>query len=241
MKLRSLFFALAVPFLAAPAFGSELRTTPSAVLELFTSQGCASCPPADALLTEIGARKDVIALAYHVDYWDYIGWRDTFGSNSFSDYQHAYATAQNKARVYTPQLIINGETDVVGSRRSDIVEALAKSSLSITLDLDEKDGLIAVSAAGNADFPTSRLWLVTFKTAASVAIKRGENKDRVLNYSHIVTARQLIGLWDPRDGVSVRLPVADLLGTNSDGAAILIQEDCNGHPGRIIGGTSFLR
>ena len=241
MKPRSLSFFLATLLSVVPALGGETRMAPAAVLELFTSQGCSSCPPADALLREVGARKDVIALAYHVDYWDYIGWRDTFGDKAFSEYQRAYAAARGSARVYTPQLMVNGTTDVVGSRRTDVIGAIDSASLPVVLDLSEKDGMLDVSAPGNPDYPSARVWLVTFRQAEEVAVTRGENKDRTLPYSHIVTSRQIIGMWDHDEGIDVTLPIADLLGLHNDGAAILVQEDRDGGPGRILGGTSFLR
>ncbi len=242
MKSRSLFLVAAALVAAAlPAEAGELRTAPSAVLELFTSEGCSSCPPADALLSEIGQRKDVITLAYHVDYWDYIGWRDTFGSPAFSEYQRAYALAQGKMQVYTPQLMVNGTDDVVGSRRAEVLSSLGRATLPIPLSLDLHDDMIEVSAHGDMAFPGAHLWLVTFKQKASVEIGRGENADHTFEYSNIVTDRQIIGMWDPAEGVRVKLPIADVLGSQSDGAAILIQEDLNGKPGRILGGTSFLR
>jgi len=241
MISRSLFlFALAL-FSTAPVAAAELKTNPTAIVELFTSQGCSSCPPADALLSEIGARQDVIALAYHVDYWDYIGWQDTFGSAAFSQYQRDYAAARGEARIYTPQLMVNGTSDVVGSRRDEIDAALSTASLPIPLTLSEDDGMLAISADGNAAFPSARLWLVTYKDHASVEVERGENRDRLLDYSNIVTDRHIIGMWDHESGVSVTLPIDDLLGSANDGAAILIQENLDGRPGRILGGTSFLR
>src|ERR1700744_5436214 len=91
----------------APAAAEQVKTAPKAVLELFTSQGCSSCPPADALPPTLAQRPDVIALAYHVDYWDYIGWTDTFGAKANTDRQKAYATAWNEASIYTPELVVN--------------------------------------------------------------------------------------------------------------------------------------
>ena len=102
---------------ASGAVAGELRVMPKAVVELFTSQGCSSCPPADALLRRAGAAPDLIALAYHIDYWDYIGWPDSFGSKDNSDRQRAYAESWGSSRVFTPQLIVNGAEGVVGSRR----------------------------------------------------------------------------------------------------------------------------
>lgn len=239
--MRSLSFLAITLFAAVPVSAETLRANPSAVLELFTSQGCSSCPPADALLSEIGARKDVIALAYHVDYWDYIGWRDTFGSPAFSDHQRAYAAARGKMRIYTPQLMINGTKDVVGSRRAEVTSGLIEATLPIPVTLEEHDDMVAVSAEGDTAFPGANLWLVTFKSEESVEIARGENANRTLSYSNIVTSRQIIGMWDPVEGVSVRLPVNDVLGDTSDAAAILIQEDKGGKPGRILGAASFAR
>ena len=95
----------------------SVRANPKAVVELFTSQGCSSCPPADALLTSLAEREDVVALAYHVDYWDYIGWEDTFGAKDFSDRQRGYAKSWGSTRIFTPQMVVNGGEGVVGSRR----------------------------------------------------------------------------------------------------------------------------
>jgi len=241
MISRSLFLFAVALLSTAPVAAAELKTNPTAVVELFTSQGCSSCPPADALLSEIGTRKDVIALAYHVDYWDYIGWRDTFGSAAFSQLQRDYAAARGKARIYTPQLIVNGSKDVVGSRRDDVGAALGGAELPVPISLDAHDGMLTISAKGDDRFAGSKIWLVTFKSDAEVAIGRGENKDKVIDYSHIVRERHVVGMWDPNTGASLMLPVDDVLGADSDGAAVIIQQDANGDPGRILGGASFLR
>ena len=114
--------------LAQPA-SAETRLRPKAVVELFTSQGCSSCPPADALLTSLADQEDVVALAYHVDYWDYVGWKDTFGEADFSDRQRAYAQSWGSSRIYTPQMVINGVKGVVGSRRGEVHGELDRASL----------------------------------------------------------------------------------------------------------------
>lgn len=241
MISRSLFLFAAAMISTAPSAGAEVKTNPTAIVELFTSQGCSSCPPADALLSEIGSRKDVIALAYHVDYWDYIGWRDTFGRAAFSRYQRDYAAARGKARIYTPQLIVNGTGDVVGSRRGEVNAAVADGALPVPLALEETGGMLTITAEGDARFPESKLWLVTFRSEAEVAIGRGENKDKVIDYSHIARERHVVGMWDPEAGASLTLPIADMLGVESDGAAVFIQQDSNGKPGRILGAASFAR
>ncbi len=241
MISRSLFLFVVALFSTAPVAAAELKTNPTAVVELFTSQGCSSCPPADALLSEIGARKDVIALAYHVDYWDYIGWKDTFGDAAFSQFQRDYAAARGKARIYTPQLMVNGAEDVVGSRREDVGAALGGAELPIPLSLDAHNGMLTISAKGDERFAEAKIWLVTFKSEAEVAIGRGENKDKVIDYSHIAHERHIVGMWNPDTGAALMLPLDDVLGADCDGAAVIIQQDANGKPGHILGGASFLR
>ncbi|RYD81228.1 MAG: DUF1223 domain-containing protein, partial [Sphingomonadales bacterium] len=127
MLMRPLFCALALLALGLPAssLAGEFRQGPKAVLELFTSQGCSSCPQADAMLDEMGKRPDVVTLAYHVDYWDYIGWQDTFGAKENSKHQRDYASAWGSSRIFTPQLVVNGERGVVGNKREKVDAALA--------------------------------------------------------------------------------------------------------------------
>lgn len=218
-----------------------MRLEPRAVVELFTSQGCSSCPPADEILSELSDRDDVIALAYHVDYWDYIGWPDTFGSAANSDLQRAYASAQGKNRIYTPQLMINGAKDVVGSRRADVENGLARTQLNVPIRLENDNGYLQVIIDGNATFPEANVWLVTFRDNAEVNIQRGENRGKVLTYSKIVTDRQVLGMWEPDTGAHIKLPLDKILLSEGDGAAILVQEDVNGLPGRILGAASYIR
>lgn len=240
--IRSILtFALIFVVFAHPALAREgkLRCEPIAVLELFTSQGCASCPPADKLLSELSKRDNLITLAYHVDYWDYIGWRDTFADAAFTKYQRDYAAAHKSERIYTPQLVINGTKDVVGSRKQQVQDALAQAKLNLPIDLTTKDSMLNVKIAGNAKFKDAVVWLVTYKSEASVDIKRGENSNRRLDYTQIVTSRQILGMWDAQSGSEIRLPLVDVLRNHSDGAAIIVQQDENGLPGAIIGAASF--
>src|SRR5690606_4371889 len=125
---------LLVPVANGPVADSTVQG-PRAVVELFTSQGCSSCPPADALLTSLSERDDVVALAYHVDYWDYIGWEDTFGDKGFSDRQRGYAKSWGSSRIFTPQMVINGAEGVVGSRRDEVQDALTSAQLPLSLSL----------------------------------------------------------------------------------------------------------
>lgn len=224
--------------MAGGANAGEFRASPVAVLELFTSQGCSSCPPADAIVEEFNGREDIVALAYHVDYWDYIGWPDSFADSSYSDLQRAYAASWGKNRIYTPQLVINGKIGVVGSRRRDVEQAVEDASLSVKLDLDYYDGMLEVSIAGNSDLPESTVWVVTYRHQAEVEIGRGENRGRTISYVQIVTGRQALGMWEPESGAHIKLPLRDILPEGSDGIALIVQQDNDGLPGPIIGAAS---
>ena len=241
MSIRSLLGAAALAFvIALPVAAGELKQGPRAVLELFTSQGCSSCPPADALLTEMSGRDDVIALAYHVDYWDYIGWADTFGSPSHSDRQRDYATAWGSSRIFTPQLIVNGRDGVVASRRGEVEQALAGAALEVPVEVSVRGDMLKVNVPPAAGAPEAVIYLVSFIDEAQVAIERGENTGKTIAYSQIVTNRQILGMWEPTAGAKMKLPMADVIVAPANGAAILVQEDRGGLPGRILGAASFL-
>ena len=245
MLFRPLFCALALLVLGSPASAGEFREGPKAVLELFTSQGCSSCPQADAMLEEMGERPDVITLAYHVDYWDYIGWEDTFGAKENSQRQRDYAAAWGSSRIFTPQLVVNGECGVVGNKRDKVDAALSTAAmppLEVKL-ADAGNDTIDVSIAGRSDAGLGEavVWLVTYLNRAEVAIDRGENEGKKVAYTHIVTGRQVLGMWDPAKGAALKLPLGDVLTGQSDGAAILVQRDKNGLPGPILGAASFTR
>ena len=244
MLFRPLFCALALLALGLPATAGEFREGPKAVLELFTSQGCSSCPQADAMLDEMGRRPDVITLAYHVDYWDYIGWADTFGAKENSRRQRDYAAAWGSSRIFTPQLVVNGECGVVGNKRDKVDAALSTATMPLEVDLAEAgNDTLDVSIAGRsgAGLGEAVVWLVTYLDRAEVAIDRGENQGKTVAYTHIVTGRQVLGMWDPAKVATLKLPLGDVLTGQSDGAAILVQQDRNGLPGPILGAASFTR
>jgi hypothetical protein len=242
MKLPALVPALLVLATPVAAVAGEVKTNPRAVLELFTSQGCSSCPPADALLTTLQRRPDVIALAYHVDYWDYIGWTDTFGAKANTDRQRAYAAAWHADSIYTPQLVVNGAMDVIGSRKDEIDNALNAASLPIPVDLrTDADNMLDVAIGGKPGQKESGVWLVTYIDKANVTVDRGENAGKTLSYSQVVTGRHILGMWDPQTGAHLKLPLDEVLAAPSDGAAILVQSEHGGLPGPIMGAASFER
>ena len=183
--LRRGFMLAAAGALAAPA-----RAAPApVVLELFTSQGCSSCPPADALLGEKLRQPNVVALAWHVDYWNYLGWRDPFATPFATKRQQAYA-AQLHGEVFTPGLVVNGAAIVVGSDQPAVAAAMTGAPpLAVPVTLRrEADGVVAVLGATAA--PVSAL-LAVYEPRHVTAVARGENSGRRLLEYHIVTATQL--------------------------------------------------
>lgn len=243
MLFRRLAWGLSLSLaLALPAVAGELKLAPRAVLELFTSQGCSSCPKADAMLEEMSKSPDVVVLAYHVDYWDYIGWEDTFGSAENSQRQRDYAAAWGSSRIFTPQLVVNGSGGLVASKQDKVGAALTGASLPLGIDLSETPGeMLQVSVPPRDGLSGAMIWLVTFLDHADVAIERGENEGKHMAYTQIVTGRQVLGMWDPKAGAKLTLPLAEVLTGQSNGAVILVQEERNGLPGPILGAASFTR
>ena len=182
--------------LAAPA---QADTAP-VVVELYTSQGCSSCPPADALLAELGERDGVIALALHVDYWDYIGWKDSFARPEFTQRQKAYAHAMGKRMVYTPQMVVGGTADVVGNRPDEVLAEIkrqGRQAAAVDMALARQGDMIDIRLApnGRAAAP-SEVFVVRYIPHARVDIERGENAGRSIAYTNIVTTWIHAGSWD---------------------------------------------
>jgi hypothetical protein len=193
------------------------------VVELFTSQGCASCPPADAYFQDLAAREDVIALSLHVDYWDYIGWEDSFGSPDNSARQRGYAKAGERKMVYTPQMIINGADHVVGTRFED-VEALiarhrAETHNGIAVEVVRDEARVRISArAEPARTMPLLVQLVRYIPKETVAIAHGENAGRTITYVNIVTEMTPLTVWDSREPLDLDLSLA-----REDKAIVLLQ------------------
>jgi hypothetical protein len=236
--LAALLLTLAI---SMPATAGQVQQAPHAVLELFTSQGCSSCPPADAVLEDLGKRPDLLTLAYHVDYWDYIGWTDTFGSADATKLQREYAQSRGTTKIYTPQLVVNGADDVVGSRRGDVDAKVKAASLSLPVKLEASGDTVMVDVPAQPGGPDAMIWLVTFIKHADITIERGENAGKQMSYSQIVTGRQMLGMWDAAAGSHLKLPLGEVLTGKSDGAVILVQQEKSGLPGPILGAASFTR
>ena len=224
-----------------PASADSLRVQPKAVVELFTSQGCSSCPPADALLTSLSERGDVLALAYHVDYWDYVGWKDTFGSPAYSDRQRAYAQSWGSSRIYTPQMVVNGAIGVVGSRRNEVNGAIDRAQLPLNVAVTKDRNMLKVSIPPDTGLTDAVVWLVTYINRADVDIAEGNNAGKSVVYTQVVTGRQALGMWESDSGASLKLPIPEMLAESSNGIAVIVQQEHNGLPGPILGAAAFER
>ena len=214
---------------------------PIGVVELFTSQGCANCPPADAFLGELARGGDLVALSYPVDYWDYMGWKDTAARPEFTRRQKGYAHHRGDRDVYTPQMVVNGRKRLVGSDREGIRREIAagdadRHDLSITVGIDCGSEALKVrlpDAAAESDV-NATVWLVRFDLTRTVTIGRGENNGRTLTYTTLVRSLQPIGMWKGR-AATIELPRPETQGDPNFGCAVLVQSDKDDLPGPILG------
>lgn len=199
------------------------------VVELYTSQGCSSCPPADEYLRKLATEPGVIALALHVDYWDYIGWTDKFGNPKFTDRQKAYAHAGGSNTIYTPQMIVGGVDRVEGTDPALVEGAIRRHQAAlapVALHLVRHGERVQIAA--EADPPLQvplHVQLVRYHPNARVHIEYGENAGQVLDYANIVTAWSLLGTWDGRSPLQLTATAE-----GDDPVVVILQED---GPGRI--------
>ena len=220
---------------ANPAKSIELKS----VVELFTSQGCSSCPKADAALAQLAGRSDVVALSLSVDYWDYLGWKDTLANPKFSERQRAYAHARGDGAIYTPQAIVNGVAHVNGSDATAIGHSIDKTGRTVAASYvpvrlaEDKDRLVveagARQAAGSAKDAT--LWLVVLARTVTVPITRGENQGKTVTYSNVVRELMPIGMWSGKP-ITVHLARHSFMREGADSCAAFLQQ---GKAGPIVG------
>ncbi len=238
-------FAAVASLAALPAAAGEANR-PLGVVELFTSQGCSSCPPADAVFASFAERRDLIALSFHVDYWDYLGWRDTLASPANTARQQGYGKAFGTQSVYTPQAVINGRTHMSGAKSDDIAGTFA------ALDAEGEGMRIDVSASSSGEsimidigdgftaHQKAHVLIAYFDDERSVQIERGENRGKTLVYRNAVTSLQSVGMWHGR-ATQLEVPVADPARAAAGGCAILLQKvSKDGKPGPILGATRLV-
>ena len=188
----------------APASDSVERTAP-VVVELFTSQGCSSCPPADRVLSELAERDDVVPLAFHVDYWNYIGWTDPFSSEVWSKRQERYAEALRTGRLYTPMVVVDGRTDVVGSRGREVAELIAQARRraalgEVVVEIETRGPAVQIRGAAHLDAQVERpaeFLLAVVESGLETPVSRGENARRTLHNDFVVRSFERLGTVSP--------------------------------------------
>lgn len=206
------------------------------VVELYTSQGCNSCPPADAFLGELARQPGVIALGFHVDYWNYLGWHDPYSNKKFTYRQKEYAMALRQTGVYTPQMVIQGRRGEVGSDRRSVLRAIAearkaKSAATVVLEKLEGGRLRAVVSAANGGAKGAYVWLALFDRRHATKVPRGENEGKTLTNYHVVREWKKLGQLEG-EKAEFAVGAAGENGEKRSGAAVLVQ---HGKGGPILG------
>ena len=224
------------------AIVTPAHAEPRAVVELFTSQGCSACPPADKLIGELARDPSVIALSMPIDYWDYLGWKDTLADSRFSARQKAYSHMRGDRDVYTPQAVINGETHVIGSDRASIERAIGASRkadgvMSVPVTMKLSGGHITVSVADSNKAPAAshgEVWICSISKAVPISIGRGENRGRELTYYNVVRNVLKVGDWNGSAGTWT-VPLENISRDGIDAAAVFVQDGSRDRPGPMLG------
>lgn len=241
MKTNLKALAVAAVILAAfQMFASAVdaaEKAPLTVVELFTSQGCSSCPPADAFLGELAKRDDLLALSVHVDYWDYIGWKDPFASPLNTKRQRQYARTLGMGYVYTPQMVIQGADHATGSDRAKILAKIAKAAKSkrVPVTISRADGQLSVKVPGAPTTDKAAVWLALFDRRHETVIKRGENAGRTLRYHNVVRKLVRVGTWEGQP-LDIPTEIADMGAEGRGGCAVILQSL---KTGRILGAAKL--
>lgn len=238
LSRRTIIAAALGAVAAAPAWADPARPV---VVELFTSQGCSSCPPADALMVDLAKRQDVIALSYNVDYWDYIGWKDSLARPEFGRRAKTYVERLKLQSPYTPQMIVDGLIDVAGNNRGKVTGVVDKQTnaprTGVAVTIARSGGNLGVSIGDGAAVPGARILLLRTKSSIAVEIGKGENKGKKIVYTNAVRSLMDAGEWTGK-AASLSLPVAQPdLKEPTDGVVVLIQ----GGPGGPILGAAQLK
>ena len=236
VPVRRVLTVLALLASATPA----LAEGPTAVVEMFTSQGCSSCPPADLMVGELAKDPSVLALSFPVDYWDYLGWKDTFADKAFTARQRGYSEARGDRHVYTPQAVVDGVMHAVGSNRDSVIaqrfDGRARGALLVPVSatVDGTTIRISVGAAAQPRLKPATVLLLPVMRKSEVAIARGENKGRTVTYTNIVRELIPLGVWDGSER-SFEAPASLARMRNADTFAVILQEGTTDRPGIVLG------
>ena len=226
------------------AFIRPAQADPRAVVELFTSQGCSSCPPADKVLGELANDPSVVALSMPIDYWDYLGWKDTLADSRFTARQKAYSQVRGDREVYTPQVVVNGSVHVIGSDLPGIENAIHVTSksdgvMSVPVSMTQSGTQITVSVAAAVKAPAVRhgeVWICSVAKAVPIAIGRGENRGRQVTYHNVVRGLLKVGDWNGAPA-SWTVPLENISRDGVDAAVVFLQDGNRDRPGVMLGAT----
>ncbi|HEY6831146.1 MAG TPA: DUF1223 domain-containing protein [Pseudolabrys sp.] len=248
MNYRHVTFAATLVCASLAAAHSSIAGETRAVIELFTSQGCSSCPPADKLLGELAKDPTLVTMSLPVDYWDYLGWKDTLALHDHSKRQRAYAEARGDREVYTPQVVVNGMVHALGSDKEAIEKAIAETdrtgsplTLPVTMTVVNGNVTVNVAAAKNAQ-GSAEVWLCPISRKLPVTIERGENSGHTLTYFNVVRRWVKLGDWNGT-AEKFSLPVSDLSAADYsiqdiDHLAVFVQTGAAAKPGLMLGAAT---
>lgn len=239
---QKLFFAIG--FGVAAMLANPAHAEKRAVLELFSSQACSSCPPADVILGKYAEDPSVIALTMPIDYWDYLGWKDTLADHRFTARQKAYSRMRGDREVYTPQIVINGVAQAIGSDAASIERSIgdtnkndAVMSVPIVLHVKDKQIRVSVAAADAAvagEGMQGEVWICSVSRAISIAVRRGENSGRALTYYNVVRSWLKVGDWGGGKS-DWSVPIENVMREDIDAAVVYLQRGSRDKPGAMLG------
>ena len=240
MKRQCLALCVTAAFAAGgpSASAQELR----AVVELFSSQGCSSCPPADKLLGELAQDRSLVVASLPIDYWDYLGWKDTLARPRHTARQRGYAAVRGDRQVYTPQVIVNGLTHVIGSDREAIEGAIARTKVQaatltvpVSVNVGTDEITVDINPKKEAE-AVAEVWLWAMARAIPVAVQRGENRGRTVTYHNVVRQWVKLGVWTGAKQ-SWKMPKSELQMEGIDSVAVIVQAGGAETPGSMLGAT----
>jgi hypothetical protein len=228
---------VALIFVAHPPASAD----PRAVIELFTSQGCSSCPAADRLLSELKADTSLIPLSLPIDYWDYLGWKDTLAIPGHTARQKAYSQVRGDREIYTPQVVVNGVAQAIGSNRVEIENAVVQShhkasSLSVPLRVTVADERVTVALPKREGGEAGEVWLCPLSQSVSVGIGRGENRGRTITYTNVVRRWVKLGNWAGKSE-TFTVPIDAIKSDGIDAVAVILQSGSADKPGAVLGAS----
>src|SRR6202047_2485816 len=232
--------SISLPLILA---STSANADPRAIIELFTSQGCSSCPPADKLLAELRNDSSLLTLSLPIDYWDYLGWKDTLAMPGHTARQKAYSQVRGDREVYTPQVVVNGVAQALGSDRAEIEKAMAQSrqnvaALSVPVHEGARNERVpAPLPNANGDGMEGDVWLCPLSRSITVGIGRGENRGRSITYTNVVRRWVKLGTWSGKSE-TFTVPIDAIKSAGIDAVAVMVQSGSTDKPGTRLGASS---